>query len=703
MDHPVFALTVSTLLLFSACSAPPQTDTPKTNPILEAWHTPFEAPPFDVIHEDDFLPAFEEAMSRQNAEIENICANPEEPGFENTIEALEFSGEDLSRVHLLFINLNEAAATPGLQEIARKINPELARHQDRILMNPALFERIRKVYDNRDTLTLSTEQMRLLEKKYRDFVRGGALADKQTKARLEEINSRLSTLKTQFGENLLKEMNAVSLWIEDESDLEGLPQAIRDSAAALARENDRNDAWAFNLQRTSWTPFLQYSRRPDLRKKIYEAYTSLCSHGGETDNTGIASEIAALRAERAHLLGYPSHAAYVLEENMARTPEAVNELLGQLWPAALKSAISERDQLSRLADQDKIEFSAADWWYYAEKLRSERYAFDEETLRPYLQLNRVRQAVFDVAGKLWGLQFVPRTDVPVYHPDVDAWEVKDRDGETLGLLYTDYFAREGKRGGAWMENFRQQWIRDGKNIRPIIVNVGNFSKPTGDQPALLSLDEASTVFHEFGHAMHGMLAQGHYPSLSGTNVARDFVEFPSQMMENWAFAPEVMESYAIDDKGEAIPEELIEKLQKARKFNQGFNTTEYLAASILDMDWHTIKDETPRDAMAFEADVMTRIGIIPEIAPRYRTPYFSHIFSGGYSAGYYSYVWAEVLDADAFEAFRKAGIFNAELAEKYRKYILEMGDAAPPMELYREFRGSEPSIDALLERRGLNQ
>lgn len=700
MNSSLLVLTAAALVFTGACSfPPPQSQT--ENPILAHWDTPFGAPPFERISEADFLPAFDQAIAEQKAEITKIASEPAEASFENTVEALEFSGEDLHRVHLLFINLNQAASTPGIRDIARTINPRLAKHHDEILMNPALFERIRQVYEARDDLDLTPEQARLVEKKYKEFVRGGALADDNTKLQLQEINGKLSSLKTQFGENLLKEMNTVALWIEDESDLEGLPQAVRDSSAALARDNGRDGAWAFNLQRTSWTPFLQYSTHRDLREKLYTAYTELCSHHNETDNTKIASEIASLRCTRAQLLGYPSHAAYVLEENMAEKPEAVYSLLDRLWPAALHSAKGERAELQKMADQDGIQLAMWDWWYYAEKLRTEKYAFDEESIRPYLQLNRVRQAAFSVAHRLWGLEFIPRTDVPVYHPDVQAWEVRDADASTLGLLYTDYFARDGKRGGAWMENFRQQWMEDGRNIRPIIVNVGNFSKPSDGAPALLSLDEASTIFHEFGHAMHGMLAQGHYPSISGTNVAQDFVEFPSQMMENWAFAPEVMKSYAINTRGERIPQELIAKLSKAKKFNQGFNTTEYLAASILDMDWHTITQASPRDALNFEAQVMQRIGIIPQIVSRYRTPYFGHIFSGGYSAGYYSYVWAEVLDADAFEAFREAGLFNHELATSYRKNILEMGDSVPPMELYRRFRGAEPGIEPLLKRRGL--
>ncbi len=705
MNHGWMTLIAAGLLVAAACSnAPAPKQETGENPLLGGWTAYLGAPPFDAIREEHFLPAFDAAMKAHDEEIERIVANPEPPTFANTVEALERSGELLDRIEAVFSNLNAAASTEGLQTIAREINPKLSRHEDAILMNGPLFERIDAVWNQRKALDLTPEQAMLLKKQHEAFVRGGAKLDPEAKKRLAEINSKLSELTTRFGENLLKEMNAVALLITDEADLAGLPQDVRDAAAALAKANGHEGAWAFNLQRTSWTPFLQYSERRDLRRKLFEAYTSLCANGGDTDNRRIASEIAALRVERANLLGYPTHADYVLEDTMAKTPAAVNDLLDRLWTPALGRAKTERAALQAIADArgDGITVAAWDWWYYAEKLRAKRYAFDESEVKPYLQLEKVRQAAFDTAHRLWGITFTPRDDVPVWDPDVTVYEVKDADGSTLGLFYTDYSARDGKRGGAWMDNFRQQWIEDGKDVRPLIVNVCNFSKPKPGEPVLLSLDEASTIFHEFGHAMHGMLTRCHYRSLSGTNVDRDFVEFPSQMMENWAFAPEVMRGYARHyETGEPIPDALIEKIQKAKLFNQGFMTTEYLAASILDMAWHTITDTTPKEAMPFEASVMRRIGIIPEIAPRYRTPYFAHIFSGGYSAGYYSYVWAEVLDADAFEAFREKGLFDPELARSYRENILEKGGTVEPMELYVRFRGRKPEIEPLLERRGL--
>jgi peptidyl-dipeptidase Dcp len=674
------------------------------NPLLGEWDTPFEAPPFEEIREEHFLPAFEEGIAAHDAEVAAIADNPEVPTFANTVEALERSGALLERTNLVFLNLNEANSSEGLQELAKEINPRLSAHQDDIMLNDELFARVKAVYDGRAELDLTTEQRRLLDKSYKAFVRGGANLDGEAKARLREINGKLASLTTQFGDNLLKEMNAVALLIDDEADLAGLSESVRSAARAMAEKEGHEGAWAFNLQRTSWTPFLQLSERRELREKLYRAYTQLAANGGDTDNRELASQIAELRSERARLLGYDSHAAYVLEENMAETPVRVNELLDELWVPAVARATVERDELQALADSlgDDIDIAKWDWWFYAEKLRAAKYDFDEAAIKPYLELESVRQAAFDVAGRLWGLSFEERPEIEVWHPDVRTYEVKDSDGSHLGLFYVDYFARPSKRGGAWMDNFRQQWKQDGQDVRPIIVNVCNFSKPADGVPALLSLDEALTVFHEFGHALHGLLADSTYATLSGTNVAQDFVELPSQMMENWALAPEVLPTYARHvETGERIPPELVEKLQRSKQFNQGFATTEYLAASILDMDWHTITGPIEMDAMDFEAATMERIGIIPEIVTRYRTPYFGHIFSGDYSAGYYSYVWAEVLDADGFEAFKEAGLFDPDVARSYRENILEAGDTEAPMVLYERFRGAKPSIEPLLVKRGL--
>ncbi len=678
---------------------------PSGNPLLSEWSTPFQAPPFEEIRTRHYRPAFEKGMLEQLAEIEAIVESAEAPTFENTVEALERTGQTLARIHNVFSGLNSAHTNDALQALAKEINPRLARHRDDIMMNAALFARVNAVYAERDEIALTPEQHRLLEESYRDFVRGGANLGKDAKARLRTINEEISRLSTQFGENLLKETNAIALLLENEEDLAGLPQSVRDAAAETAKDQGHEGKWGFTLQRTSWTPFLQFSERRDLRQKLYEAYTHLGSNDNEYDNKALAARIAALRAERAALLGYETHADFVLEKNMAERPDRVYELLDKLWTPSLARAKAERAELQAMLEREggDFELAAWDWWFYAEKLRRARFDFDEQAVKPYLQLESVLRAAFDVARELFGITFEERADVPVYHPDVRAFEVVDADGTHLGLFYVDYFTRPSKEGGAWMGNFRQQWKEGGRDIRPIVYNVCNFSKPPAGQPALLGLDEAQTLFHEFGHALHGLLADGTYQSLSGTNVPSDFVELPSQMMENWAFAPEVLPTYARHyESGEVIPDDLIEKLDNAKRFNQGFITAEYLAASILDMRWHTLHDARERDPLRFEAGVMQAIGMIPEISSRYRTPYFAHIFSGEYSAGYYSYVWAEVLDADGFEAFKQKGLFDADLALSYRKNILEAGGSEPPMVLYKRFRGAEPSIEPLLARRGLD-
>jgi peptidyl-dipeptidase Dcp len=599
--------------------------------------------------------------------------------------------------------LNSANTNDEIQAIVKEMQPKFSQHRDDILLNEELFARVKAVYEEQD-LDLTVEESMLLEETYQNFVRNGANLDPEAKAELRELNQELSVLTVQFGENLLEEMNAPALILEDEADLVGLPEGIRAAAARNATELGHEGKWVFTLQRTSWTPFLTYSERRDLREELYGAYTNLCNHGNETDNKELAAKIATLRAQRAALLGYPTHAHYVLERNMAETPDNVNDLLAKLWAPALVRAKSEAAEAQQLINDEggDFDFAAWDWWYYAEKIRRRKYDFDAETLKPYFVLDNVRAGVFDVANRLFGITFERRTDVPVYHEDVEAYEVRDADGTLLALYYVDYFTRPSKRGGAWMNNFREQSKENGEQIRPIISNVANFTKPGGDQPALLTLDETRTLFHEFGHALHGMLADSTYESLSGTNVRRDFVELPSQMMENWAMDPGVLKSYAKHfETGEPIPDELIEKLQAADKFNQGFATTEYLAASILDMDWHSITGEMEPDSPEFEAATVGRIGLIPEVVSRYRSTYFSHIFAGGYAAGYYSYIWAEVLDADAFEAFEEKGIFDQELARSYRENLLERGGSEPPMALYLRFRGAEPTIEPLLERRGL--
>jgi peptidyl-dipeptidase Dcp len=685
-----------------ACAPREETET-VDNPFFSEFETPFGAPPFESIREEHYLPAFDRGVEEQQAEIEAIMTNPEAPTYANTIEALERSGATLTRMRRVLFPLNSANTNDEMQAIVKEMQPKFSQHRDDILLNEELFARVKAVSEQQD-LALTTEESMLLEETFEDFVRNGANLDPEAKAELRELNQELSVLTVQFGENLLAEMNAPALILDDEADLAGLPEGIRAAAERNATEQGHEGKWVFTLQRTSWTPFLTYSERRDLREELYRAYTNLCNHGNDTDNKELAAKIATLRAQRAALLGYPTHAHYVLERNMAENPDNVNELLGRLWTPALARAKKEAADAQQFIDEEggNFDFAAWDWWYYAEKIRRRKYDFDAETLKPYFVMDNVRAGVFDVANQLFGITFERRTDVPVYHEDVEAYEVKDADGTLLALYYVDYFTRPSKRGGAWKTNFRQQRKEAGEDIRPIIVNVANFTKPGDDQPALLTLDETRTLFHEFGHALHGLLADSTYESLSGTSVRRDFVELPSQMMENWAMDPGVLKSYAKHfETGEPIPDELIDNLQAADKFNQGFATTEYLAASILDMDWHSITGGMEPDSPEFEAATVGRIGLIPEIVSRYRSTYFSHIFAGGYAAGYYSYIWAEVLDADAFEAFKEKGIFDQELARSYRENLLERGGSEPPMALYLRFRGAEPTIEPLLERRGL--
>jgi peptidyl-dipeptidase Dcp len=561
------------------------------------------------------------------------------------------------------------------------------------------------VWNHGKDLNLTSEQFRLLDETYKLFARNGANLNEMDKTELRKINEELSVLSVQFGDNILKENNRFEMVIDHQENLAGLPDAVISAAAETAKERGHEGKWVFTIHKPSLIPFLQYSEKRDLREKMFTAYIMKGNHGDEVDNNKICSRMASLRVRKSKLLGYETHAHFILEENMAKKPEKVYELLNQLWKPALARAKSEAKALQAMIHEEGENFKLQpwDWWYYAEKLKMAKYDLDEELLRPYFQLENVRQGVFDLATKLWGLQFKKRNDISKYHEDVEIFEVQEEDGTLIGLLYTDFFPRASKQGGAWMSNFREQYKKAGTNIRPIVVNVGNFSKPTADKPALLSLEEVQTLFHEFGHALHSLLSQSTYIFLSGTNVPRDYVELPSQFMENWALTPEIMKSYARHYQTNApIPDELIEKIRNARLFNQGFKTTELLAAMFLDMDWHTLREDTEKETTVFDENAMDRIHLIPEIVVRYKSPYFAHIFSGGYSAGYYSYIWAEVLDSDAFQAFKEAGLYNKDLATSFRKNILESGNTEDPMVLYKRFRGAPPKIDALLEKRGLN-
>jgi peptidyl-dipeptidase Dcp len=675
------------------------------NPFFTAYTTPFGAPAFDKIKPEHFEPAFEEGIKQQAADIAKITGQTQAPTFANTIEALEAGGDLLSRVSTVFFNLNSANTSETLQKIAQTIAPKLAKNGDDIALNPALFKRVKTVYDQRNQLKLTGEQQRLLEKTYRNFVRGGAALSADKQDRLRKINEELSVLTLKFGQNLLAENNAYTLVIDKKEDLSGLPASLVEAAANEAKKRNQVGKWIFTLQNPSIMPFLQYADNRALREQIFRAYLERGNHNDERDNKALMGKMVTLRAEKAQLLGYENHAAFVLEESMASTPAKVSELLNQLWAASVPVTKQEAAELQTLMDQENKNEKLAswDWRYYAEKLRKQKYALDGEQLKPYFSLENVREGIFMLTGRLYGLRFERRTDLPVYHEEVTGYEVKEADGRHVGILYMDFHPRASKRGGAWMTSYRRQEVEKGKKIAPVVSIVCNFSRPSGDAPALLSLEETRTFFHEFGHALHGLLSNVTYASLSGTSVPRDFVELPSQIMENWSEEAQMLKLYAKHYKtGEVIPDAMIEKINKSSLFNQGFETTEYLAASLLDMDYHTLKPgQVPTNVLAFEKQSMDKIGLIEQIPPRYRSTYFQHIFAGGYSAGYYSYIWSAVLDADAFEVFKQKGLFDQKSAQSFRKNVLEKGGTDEPMTLYKNFRGSEPDIKPLLRRRGL--
>ncbi|HQP23008.1 MAG TPA: M3 family metallopeptidase [Bacteroidales bacterium] len=674
------------------------------NPFFEDYDTPYGAVPFDKISIEHYMPAFVEGMNRQKLEIDAMAGNPEAPTFENTIAAMDYSGELLNKVSSVFFGLISSHTSDEMQAIAQELSPLLSEHSDNIRLNAPLFKRIESLYNNRDSLNLNTEQQRLLEKYYKNFVRSGAALDESRQERLREINKEEALLTLQYSDNVLKETNDYRLVIDKEEDLSGLPQTVVEAAAEAAAGAGLEGKWVFTLHNPSRLPFLQYADNRELREKILKAYYMRGDNNNEADNKEIVRKLVNLRVEKAQLLGYNTFAEYVLEETMAKNPKNVYDFLDGIWPRALRQAKKEVTELQKLIDREggKFKLQAWDWWYYAEKLRKEKYQLDEEELKPYFELQNVRQGLFTVCNKLFGINLTPVNNVPVYHPDVEVFEVTDADGSYLGLFYSDYFPRESKRGGAWMSNFREQYVKNEQNVRPHIYNVGNFTKPSGNTPSLLSLDEVETMFHEFGHTLHGMLSQCSYPSLNGTNVTRDFVELPSQIMENWCTHPEVLKMYARHYKtGEPMPEELIEKIQRAATFNQGFITTELMSAAYLDMYWHDLSEQKDYDVNQFETDCLSRIGLIPEIVVRYRSTYFNHIFNNNYHAGYYSYLWAEVLDADAFQAFVENGLFDQKTATAFRQNILERGGTDEPMTLYRKFRGADPDPKALLERRGI--
>ena len=701
MEKILVALTVLFCGILALTAAP----TKSTNPFFQEFKTPFGVPPFEKIKVEHYMPAFRAGIDENQREVKAIAESTAPATFANTVEPLEKSGALLKRVTSVFFVLSESMTDEKMQAIATEVSPLLSKNSDDILLNERLFERIKRVYENREKESLTPEQKRLTEIYYKRFLRNGAALPQEMKDRLRKINEELGLLELKFSDNVLAENNAFQMVLDKREELAGLPEGVVSGAAEAAQERGLTGKWVFTLHKPSLLPFLAYSDRRDLREKLYRGYFEKGNNNDSLDNKAILVKITNLRIDKAHILGFPSFADYSLTENMAQNPDKVYTFLGQIWEPARRKALQEAAEWEALGKKDDPSFKLQpwDWWYYAEKVRKAKYDLDEESLRPYFKLENVLQGAFDVAGKLYGLKFVERKDIPKYHKDVRVFEVLERDGKPVGIFYTDYFPRASKRGGAWMNSFRDESIVGGKRIAPVVSNNGNFSKPTGDKPALLSFEEVTTLFHEFGHALHGLLMNVTYSTVGGAGMPIDFIELPSQIMENWASEPEVLKSYAKHyQTGEVMPDSLIAKMSNAKRFNQGFETVEYLAASILDMDWHRLQTPFEGSPLEFEKRSMERIGLMPEILPRYRSTYYLHIFGGGYSAGYYSYIWAQVLDADAFQAFKETSLFDSEAAARFRKFILERSGTDEAMKLYKEFRGAEPKVDALLKRKGLD-
>ncbi|NWG26664.1 MAG: M3 family metallopeptidase [Pseudorhodoplanes sp.] len=678
---------------------------PDANPFFQPWQGPFGAPPFDRVSIEHFRPAFERALAEHTAEIEAIAAQPAAPDFANTIEAMERSGRLLARVSHVFSVLAGADTNDAIQAIEREIAPKMSAHYSRIHLNAALFRRIDALFARRDSLALTREQERVLERYHTRFRRAGASLDQARKDRLAAIGERLAALGTAFGQNVLADEQDYTLVLEGETDLAGLPDFVRAAARQAAKDRGLEGKYVITLGRSSVEPFLQFSARRDLREQAFKAWIARGDGGGKTDNKAIIAEMVALRAERARLLGYETFAHYRLDDSMAKTPQAVRGLLETVWPRAVTRARADRDAMQALIAEEGGNFELApwDWRYYSEKLRKRAFDVDEAATKPYLKLDNVIAAAFDTATRLFGLTFAERKDIPAWHPDVRVWEVKGRDGAHVGLFFGDYFARPSKHSGAWMTSLREQERLEG-DVRPLIVNVMNFSKGSEGDPALLSFDDARTLFHEFGHGLHGLLSSVTYPSISGTSVLRDFVELPSQLYEHWLERPEVLRRFALHYRtGEPMPEDLLKRLLAARTFNQGAATVEYVSSALVDLDFHLLREADNLDVNAFERSSLSRIGMPDELVMRHRPPHFQHVFSGdGYSSAYYSYMWSEVLDSDAFRAFEETGdIFDPATAQKLHDYIYSAGGSRDPEELYTAFRGRLPTADALLVRRGL--
>lgn len=692
-------------VVLGACSSSKKSDvaTDTLNPFFSEYTTPFAVPPFDKIEVAHYKPAFLKGMEENKKEIDAIVNNAEEPTFANTIVAFDQTAELLAKVSYAFGGQSSINTTDEIQELEQEIYPILSAHSDDISLNPALFARVKTVYDKQASLDLDKEQKKLLDETYKIFVRNGANLDVDKQARLRELNEQISVLELIFGQNVLKETNDFKLVINQKEDLAGLPETLIAAAAETAAADSMEGKWVFTLHNPSVMPFLQYADNRVLREKMFNAYVRRGNNNNANDNKEVIRKLMIARLEKAKLLGYDDFAAYVLEENMANNEKNVYQLLDQLWTPALAKANEELADINAEIKKEGGNFKAEawDWRYYADKARQAKFDLDENLVRPYLELNHVRDGAFYVANKLYGITFTEITDIPKPDPDAYAFECKDKDGSQLGILYMDFYTRPGKSGGAWCGGYRSQTYKEGKKVTPVVTTVFNFSKPAAGQPALLSADEAETVFHEFGHALHALFGDVHYYGVA--DVPRDFVELPSQVMEHWAFEPEVLKVYAKQyETGEVIPQEMVDKIVKSGKYGQGFATIEYLASSLLDMDYHVLK-EVPADLNVekYEREAMYGRGLPTQIAPRYLGTYFGHTMEGGYTAGYYSYIWAEVLDADAFEAYKETGdLFNPEVAAKFRAHVLTPGGIDDAMNMYKNFRGKEPGVEPLLKNRG---
>lgn len=675
------------------------------NPLLQPFATPRQTPPFETIRTEDYEPAFLFAIQEALREIGDIADSPQEPDFQNTIAALDCAGELLNTVSAVFFNLNSACTNSLMQKTAQKISPQLTDFSNSIYMNPKLFQKVKRVYENTRRESLTPEQKTLLEDTWKSFVRGGANLSGEAQDRFKEITTELSRLSLQFEENLLAETNAYELHLTLPEEVSGLPESIKEAAALTAKEKNK-EGWIFTLQAPSYISFMKYADKRELREKIFKAYTSRCNHNNSRNNTEIIRKMTALRLEKARLLGYETYADYVLSDRMAQSPAEVNDFLQHLFSSSHPAALKEKEEVEEFARKEGFTDTLQrwDWAYYSNKLKQARYTLDDEMLKPYFRLENVQQGIFDLARQLYGLNFKEVHNIPKYHPDVKTFEVYDHAGQFLAVLYTDFFPRNNKNGGAWMTEFRTQHKENGKDIRPLVSLVMNFTKPTPDKPSLLTFDEVTTFLHEFGHALHGMLSQNTYHSTAGTNVYRDFVELPSQLMENWAIEKEWLDQWAVHYKtGEKIPREYIDKIRNAANFQSGYQCDRQLSFGLVDMAWHSITAPVTEPVCQFEKQAMQSTEIFPEVPGSCFSPTFGHIFDGGYAAGYYSYKWAEVLDADAFSLFKEKGIFDRETAQSFRKNILEKGGSEHPMELYVRFRGRKPSADALLERSGLKE